>query len=400
MKNNLFELLAPAGDLEKAKVAFDYGADAIFLGAKIFSLRARASNFSYEDIDYIINYAHNNNKKVYIVANVLAHNNLLNELDQYLKTITKYKPDGFIVADPAIIYKLRNEYPDSEIHISTQQSITNSKSALFWKRNSATRVVLARELTYDEIEQLVKNVNNQIEIEIFIHGAVCISYSGRCMMSNNFSLRDANVGGCAQSCRWTYEVLNDDIKNKSKYFTMSAKDMAQIDNLEKLMKLNIASFKIEGRMKSLHYIANVIKNYRLAIDKIKVNNLNLVNEKNELLKSANREFDTAFLSGTPDYTKMLYHDTHIDLSQKFVFIIYKKLENNFYEALVKNHFDINDQIEIMTKENLFKNIKIKEIINEANNEKLLVCPTPMMKIKIKFDNFNEDIKNEVFGRIM
>ncbi|MDE6289412.1 MAG: U32 family peptidase, partial [Ureaplasma sp.] len=316
MENNLFELLAPAGDMEKAKVALEYGADAIFLGAKIFSLRARASNFSYSDIEEIINYAHERNKKVYIVANVLAHNNLLNELDEYLKNITKCKPDGFIVADPTIIYKLKNEYKDCEIHISTQQSITNSKSALFWKRNSATRVVLARELTYSETKQLVDNVNNQIEIEIFIHGAVCISYSGRCMMSNNFSLRDANVGGCAQSCRWTYEVLNDDIKNKSKFFTMSAKDMSQLENLNELMKLNIASFKIEGRMKSLHYIANVIKNYRNAIDKIKNNNLDLSQEKNELLKSANREFDTAFLSGSPNYTKMLYHDTHIDLSQK------------------------------------------------------------------------------------
>lgn len=195
------ELLAPAGDLQKAYLALDYGADAVFLGAKAYSLRARASNFEYVDIQKIIEYAHSKNKKVYLVTNVICHNPLLKQLPDFMNTVTKFNADGYITADPFIIKYLRNNHPQAQIHISTQQSVCNSKAAKFWAKNGATRVVLAREVTLNELKALMHNLNGAIEVEIFIHGAVCISYSGRCMMSNNFSLRDANVGGCAQSCR-------------------------------------------------------------------------------------------------------------------------------------------------------------------------------------------------------
>lgn len=383
MKNKV-ELLAPAGDISKGKVALNYGADAIFLGAKAFSLRARSSNFDFNDIQEMISIAHKQNKKIYIVTNVICHNSLLNSINEFLENISKLNPDGCIVADPMIINLMKKKFKNLEIHISTQQSITNSKSALFWKRNSATRVVLARELTLEEIKEITKNINNEIEIEIFIHGAVCISFSGRCMMSNNFSLRDANVGGCAQSCRWEYNVENNNIKNKEKLFTMSAKDMAQINNIDELIKLNIASFKVEGRMKTEHYLANVIKNYRKAIDDSYLKLRNHKKEYNELLKSANREFDTAFMNGQPGFEKMLYHETKSKLSQNFIIEIFAK-EQNFFIGYVKNNFNKDQFVEIMTPNNLFET-KIDKILDHDSNEELFYCPTPMQKIKISFSN--------------
>ncbi len=388
------ELLAPAGTFEKAKLALDYGADAVFLGAKSYSLRARASNFSYEQIDEIIKYAHTNNKKVYIVANVLCHNFLIPQLDEYLKTITSFNPDGFIVADPTIIYKLKKDYPQFEIHISTQQSTTNSKAALFWKRNHATRVVLSRELSLKEIEDITINLKDAIELEVFIHGAVCISYSGRCMMSNNFSLRDANVGGCAQSCRWAYEVQNEEIHNKSKYFTMSAKDMVQATNIKELMRLNIASLKIEGRMKSEHYIATVCSSYRHIIDDTSI--ANVQKELKELDKIANRPTDTAFLNEEPGYTKMLYHDVHENLAQDYIFMIKSKNIDGSFNCVVKNNFNVDTKIEIFTINQIINN-KITKIIDAKTNEELFVCPTPMEEINIYFEH-DMDLKNISFGR--
>lgn len=198
---NRIELLAPAGDLERAYYALAYGADAIYIGGKLFSLRARASNFEIKDIIEIVEAAHANHKKVYLVANIICHSFLLAEFDSFFKQLKDVKLDGIIVADPFIFSQLKLHYPQFELHVSTQQSITNSKAAAFWKRMGATRVVLAREMSLKEISALTITNQRKIQIEMFIHGAVCIAYSGRCMMSNYFSLRDANVGGCAQSCR-------------------------------------------------------------------------------------------------------------------------------------------------------------------------------------------------------
>jgi putative protease len=198
---NKIELLAPAGDFERAKLALDFGADAIYLGAKQFSLRARASNFEHDDIKQICEYAHEMRKKVYLVINIVCHNVHIKNFVKFLHEIMKYKPDGLICSDPYIIYIVSKLYPHVEIHISTQQSVTNSKSALFFARNKAKRIIMARETCLNDLKQTIKNVNKKIDIEYFVHGALCIAYSGRCMLSNNFCLRDSNVGGCAQSCR-------------------------------------------------------------------------------------------------------------------------------------------------------------------------------------------------------
>ena len=385
--NNQFrtELLAPAGDIEKAYIALDYGADAIFLGAKAYSLRAHASNFDIEDIRKVIEYAHSKNKKVYLVTNILCHNALLKAAPDFMKKLVECNPDGFITADPYLINLLNKNYPEKEVHVSTQQSICNSKAALFWKRNKATRVVLAREVDYNELSQLMHNLNNQIEVEIFIHGAVCISYSGRCMMSNNFSLRDANVGGCAQSCRWKYTVENDDIKNKSKFFTMSAKDMVEITNIEELLKLNIASFKIEGRMKSIHYVATVVNAYRKAMDRYYNNeDLEIANLKLELKKAANRDADTAWMDGNPGYDKMLYHDEEKKLTQNYVFVVQRKTEDGYYEVITKNHIKKTDLLDIIGPNHNNVETKILEMKNKDKQD-IEVCPTPMSTLYLKLD---------------
>jgi putative protease len=200
MKNKI-ELLAPVGDFERGVIALNYGADAIYLGGQKFSLRSRASNFDFNEIKKIVNYAHQINKKIYFVINILCNNELITQFKAYIKQLEKLKIDGYICADPFIISYLSVNYPNKDVHISTQQSISNSKAALFFKRNKATRIVCAREISFSNLKLLKENIGNQLELEYFVHGALCISYSGQCMLSNYFCLRNANIGRCAQSCR-------------------------------------------------------------------------------------------------------------------------------------------------------------------------------------------------------
>ncbi len=395
MKNKV-ELLAPAGDKEKAYFALEYGADAVYLGAKQYSLRARSSNFEIEDIEEIVEYAHKKNKKVYLVTNIICHNFLLQDFDLFIEKIKQIKIDAFICADPFIITQIRKKIPNAEIHISTQQSITNSKASLFWKKHGATRVILSREMKLDEIELLCKNLENKIDVEMFIHGAVCISYSGRCMMSNNFSLRDSNVGGCAQSCRWEYEILTEPkIKNS---FTMSAKDMVYIMHLEKLLSLNLCSFKIEGRMKTINYLSSVIKVYRKIIDDYYAKKpLDLLEGKNKLVEVANREIDDAFLIDA-NSNKMLYHDIQKVLKQNFAFNVLKKISNQEYLIISKNNFNIFQRFQIISP--IFeKEIKILKMINVEQDREVTTINTPLTKAIIKL---SEPIEMDQYclGRII
>ncbi len=376
--NKKVELLSPAGNKEKAIYALNYGADAIFLGAKIFSLRARASNFEYDDIREIVKYAHLLNKKVYLVTNVISHNNLANQFIEFMDKIKDIKIDGFITADPYFIKTLNDAYKNCEIHISTQQSITNSKAALFFKKYNVTRVVLAREMTMNEIKDITNALKDKMEVEIFIHGAVCIAYSGRCMMSNNFSLRDSNVGGCAQSCRWMYKILNNDINH---FFTMSAKDMTYVNYIDELIKLGISCFKIEGRMKSLNYITTVTKTYRELIDNIySKKQFNKSEFYSKLSEVANRSFDDAFLFDA-NQNKMLYHDVQENPNQDYVFVITKKIDKNTFEIISKNYFDLNMKFKIITPKNEY-NIEIEELIDK-DGVKLNTVHTPMTKLILK-----------------
>jgi len=263
------ELLAPAGDLYRGKIALDYGADAVYLGGKYYSLRARASNFDFKAIKEISEYAHAKKRKWYLVVNIVNQNDTIEDFSNFLKKVIVYKPDAYIVSDPYIIETIKTIDSKAKIHISTQQSVTNSKAALFYKRNGANRIILGREVAFNELKLLLNNVKNKIDIEIFIHGAICIAYSGKCELSSSYCLRDANVGGCAQCCRWEY-TLSDGKKILSKKFTMSSKDMSLLPKIKELSKLNIKSFKIEGRMKTEHYVATVVNAYKKVMKSLHV----------------------------------------------------------------------------------------------------------------------------------
>lgn len=398
------ELLAPAGDFEKACIALDYGADAVFLGGKAYSLRSKASNFFMNDIKKTCDYAHSKNKRVYVTVNVICHNALLNGFAKFIKDLSETGVDALIVADPYIIDYVSKNYPQLELHLSTQQSITNSKAALFWKDNGIKRIVLGREVSVPELKKLMANLKNQIEIEYFIHGAVCIAYSGRCMMSNNWSLRDSNVGGCAQSCRWMFELQN---KNNSKIystkFTMSPKDMMLIDQIKTLMKIGVISFKVEGRMRSLNYVATVAKAYRQAID-FYHNKNNKTSEKETLkeikkdLKYAeNRPVGQAFSKGQPNIKAMLYQEDNRKLKQRFAFIVETIDNQNLIKVVARNNFKLNQIFTIFTPNHKFENLKLIKILDEQKKF-IEVVKTPM---KIYFLKFNKNLKLQkgAIGRI-
>lgn len=398
------ELLAPAGDFEKACIALDYGADAVFLGGKAYSLRSKASNFFMNDIKKTCDYAHSKNKRVYVTVNVICHNALLNGFPKFIKDLSETGVDALIVADPYIIDYVSKNYPQLELHLSTQQSITNFKAALFWKENGIKRIVLGREVSVPELKKLMANLKNQIEIEYFIHGAVCIAYSGRCMMSNNWSLRDSNVGGCAQSCRWMFELQNkNNSKTYSTKFTMSPKDMMLIDQIKTLMKIGVISFKVEGRMRSLNYVATVAKAYRQAID-FYHNKNNKTSEKETLkeikkdLKYAeNRPVGQAFSRGQPNIKAMLYQEDNRKLKQRFAFIVETIDNQNLIRVVARNNFKLNQIFTIFTPNHKFENLKLIKILDEQ--KKIIeVVKTPM---KIYFLKFNKNLKLQkgAIGRI-
>ena len=259
------ELLAPAGDLQRLKIALLYGADAVYIGGSLFGLRANATNFTIEEIKEGVSYAHSLNKKVYVTVNIVLHNKEIKHLLNYLKQLEEVKVDAIIVSDPAIMdMALKNT--NLEVHLSTQQSTLNYEAVDFFKKQGVSRVVLARESSKEDIKKIKENVN--IELEVFIHGAMCTSYSGRCVLSNYFTNRDSNRGGCSQVCRWDFELL-DDSNNKiegNKPFTFCTKDLSMLSYIPELIDLKVNSFKIEGRMRSLYYIATVVSIYRKVID--------------------------------------------------------------------------------------------------------------------------------------
>lgn len=271
---NKIELLAPAGDLNKLKTAIDYGADAIYLGGEAFGLRKASKNFSMEDIEAGIKYAHDRGKTLHVTLNIIPHNRDISGVEEYVRELYNIGVDALIVADPGMFMKVRSAAPEMDIHISTQASLTNSAAVKFWAAQGAKRAVLARELSLEEIKDIVREVEDEIEIETFAHGAMCMSYSGRCLMSNYMVGRDANLGDCAQPCRYKYHIVEE--KRPGEYFPveeheegtfiMNSKDLCMIEHVDDLIKAGIASLKIEGRVKSDYYLATTIRSYRMAID--------------------------------------------------------------------------------------------------------------------------------------
>lgn len=383
------ELLAPAGDIEKAKVAIDFGADAIFLGGKAYSLRARASNFGREELEEVVAYAHQRNAKVYVATNIICHNQDTHDAAEYLKMLKEVGVDAVIAADPFIIdlaVKI-----GIETHISTQQSITNSKAAKFWNSVGANRVVTAREVTGDELKAMIK-ATPEIEYEYFIHGAVCIAYSGRCTMSNHFSYRDSNRGGCAQSCRWMYDVEGDYEK-----FTMSAKDSALYKEVADLTEMGVHSFKIEGRMKSLHYVGTVVSAYRQAIDNVLENNeLDESVLRHEIEKAANRDVDTNFFYGTPDSKTQFYGDINAaQPKQDFIFTVLSGTnDKGLTKILVRNNFTVGTNVELFGPGFKTFETRIEKIIDEDGKE-IEVANKPMSVVEIQLE---KQVGDKAMGR--
>jgi putative protease len=263
------ELLAPAGNLEKLKFAIHYGADAVYIGGQKYGLRSNADNFSFEEMEEAVRFARKYGAKIFVTTNIYAHHEDLDGLEEYLSTLQDIGISAFITADPVVILAAKRAAPKVEVHLSTQHSTMNYKAARFWKEEGIPRIVLARETSFEDIELIKRNVD--IEIETFIHGAMCSSISGRCVLSNHFTDRDSNRGGCSQSCRWKYDLYMKDkrypmFSPDDDAFTMSSKDLSMIEHIPRLIEIGVDSFKIEGRMKSIHYVASVVSAYRQAID--------------------------------------------------------------------------------------------------------------------------------------
>ena len=328
---NKIELLAPAGNLEKLKFAYLYGADACYIGGRDFSLRANAKNFSIEEINEACSYAHNLGKRVYVTVNIVFHNEDINGIIDYLKELAKAKVDAIIVSDPLVIDVVKENNIDLEIHISTQASTLNYETVDFWKKEGASRVVLARELSRDEIKEIIDRTG--MEIECFVHGAMCSSYSGRCVLSNYFTNRDANRGGCAQICRWEMPLFdkdNNEIKSDT-LFTASSKDLMMARKIKEMIDIGIVSLKVEGRMRSNYYVATVINTYRGIIDDYYANKLTddkLDYYTKVLERVANREAVVQFWDKLPTVNEQYYLGRNEASNQDFLGIVLDYDEEN------------------------------------------------------------------------
>lgn len=375
------ELLAPAGNLEKAKIALMYGADAVYVGGKQFSLRARASNFSVEEIGSLVEFAHGLNKKVYVTMNIIPHDEDLNNLESYLKDLERVKVDAIIVSSLYIIRKALEVAPGLEVHLSTQKSTTNVNTINYYKSHGVSRVVLAREVTLDEMTYISSKTD--IELEVFIHGGMCSSYSGHCVLSNYMTNRDANRGGCAHSCRWNYSLVkNDEIMPEN--YNIGSKDMMAVKYVTKLIDLNIASLKIEGRMKSAYYLACVVRAYRMLIDEYYEKGIisddfeKMIIE--EIKKAENRETSVGFYEGIPGVIGQLYDNRCEIPTQEYVaFVLDYNKETK--QALVeqRNYLTLGDQIEVFGPKLKSQFITVTKMIDYETNEDLEVARHPLQK---------------------
>ncbi len=356
------ELLAPAGDLEKLKIAIMYGADAVFIGGQEYGLRANASNFTLDEIKLGCEFAHENNAKVYVTTNIFFHNENIAGFIEYVKSLEMCGVDGLIAADLYAV-KVIQEHTNMEVHLSTQQSVLNSKAVSLFKKLGVTRIVLARECNKDQIESIVNK--SEIEIEVFIHGSMCIGYSGRCMLSNHMTARDANRGGCSQNCRWEYDLvdLNENFLSKTHgKFSMNPDDLTLVKYIKELCELGIDCLKIEGRMRSIYYIANTVKTYREIIDNYF--DSKQVDEKyalHELNKSANRHISEQYFNGLPAHTQQNFGGRDEKPSKDFCLLVkgYDK-EKSLLIVEQRNYFTVGEEIEfiIPKQKNLVINIDL------------------------------------------
>lgn len=373
------ELLIPAGSLEVLKVAVLYGADAVYLGGEAFGLRAKAKNFTDEEIREGIAFAHSRGVKVYITANILAHNRDLEGVEAYFEELKDMGPDALIISDPGVFSIARRVCPEIDIHISTQANNTNYGTYLFWWNLGAKRVVSARELSLEEIRQIRERIPEEMEIESFIHGAMCISYSGRCLLSNFLTGRDANQGACTHPCRWKYSLVEETrpgeyfpvTENDRGTFIFNSKDLCMIEHIPEMMEAGIDSFKIEGRMKTALYVATVTRAYRLAIDACMRDpeeyRKNMAWYREEIGKCTNREFTTGFYFGKPGQDSQIYENSTYITGSVYLGRVDSVDGKGRCRLEQKNKFSVGENLELMKPDGRNIPVTVRGIWDEEGN---------------------------------
>ncbi len=386
------ELLVPAGSLEVLKIAVVFGADAVYIGGEAFGLRAKARNFSREDMEEGIAFAHARDVKVYVTANILAHNEDLTGVREYFLELKEIGPDALIISDPGVFQAAREICPEIEVHISTQANNTNYGTYLFWHRLGARRVVSARELSLKEIRDIREQIPEELEIETFIHGAMCISYSGRCLLSNYLTGRDANQGECTHPCRWKYALMEEQrpgeympvFENERGTFIFNSKDLCMIEHVPELIEAGIDSFKIEGRMKTALYVATVARTYRRAIDDFmksrELYEKNMPWYKSQISNCTYRQFTTGFFFGKPSEEAQIY-DNNTYLKEYTYLGIVEDFRDGLCEIRQRNKFSVGEMIEVMKPDGENVEVSVLKILDEEGNE-LQSAPHPKQKLFI------------------
>ncbi len=398
------ELLAPAGDLEKLKTAIDYGADAVFLGGDSFGLRTASKNFSMDKMREGIKYAHDRGRKVHVTLNIIPHNEDFEGLEEYLLELYDAGVDAVLVADPGIFAVVKRVIPNMEIHLSTQASATNYETIMFWYNMGVKRVVLARELSLKEIKEITSKIPEDLEIEAFVHGAMCISHSGRCLLSNYMTGRDANRGDCAHACRFKYNLVEEKrpgeffpvYEDENGTFIMNSKDLCMIEYIKELAEAGIDSFKIEGRVKSAYYVATVVRSYRMAIDKYYQDGDKYQYEQkwlDEIKKASYRDFTSGFYFDKPEGDAQLYGSTSYIREYDFAGLVldYDK-ETKIATIEQRNRIFLGDEIEVFGPNKDFFVQKIEKMTDDKGRD-IEVAPHAQQIIKI-------EMKEDVVARSM
>ena len=385
------ELLIPASSLEVLKTAVIFGADAVYIGGEVFSLRAKSKNFSMDDMREGIAFAHAHGTKVYVTANILAHNGDLEGVEAYFHELKEIGPDALIISDPGVFQIAKEICPEIDVHISTQANNTNYRTYRFWHNLGATRVVSARELSIDELRELRANIPEELEIETFIHGAMCISYSGRCLLSSYFTVRDANQGACTHPCRWKYAIMEETrpgeylpvYENERGTYIFNSKDLCMIDHIPELVSAGIDSFKIEGRMKTALYVAVVTRTYRQAIDDYmrdpKLYESRMDYYKEEIAKCTYRQFTTGFFFGKPDHDTQIYDSNTYVKAYTYLGLIGESRGDGYYSLEQRNKFSVGDIIEVMKPDGRDMEVRVKGMTDE-DGQPMESCPHPKQKI--------------------
>ncbi len=390
------ELLVPASSLEVLKTAVKYGANAVYIGGEVFGLRAKAKNFTIEEMKEGVKFAHKYGVKVFVTANILAHNADLEPVKAYFNDLKEVGPDALIIADPAIFTIAKEMLPNMELHISTQANNTNFGTYNFWYNLGAKRVVTARELSIKEIKEIRENIPEDMEIETFVHGAMCISYSGRCLLSSFMANRDANKGACTHPCRWKYAVMEESRpgeympieENERGTYIFNSKDLCMIEHIPELIDAGIDSFKIEGRMKTALYVATVARTYRMAIDDYLEDpakyEANISKYKTLISQCTYRQYTTGFFFGKPDEETQIYDSNVYERDYVYLGLVGEKVEGTSYRLEQKNKFCVGDTIEVMKADG--RDIQVKVIsIKDMDGNEMESCPHPKQQLIIDLD---------------